>query len=298
VAVKRKTLQSFLGQAVWGLKRGNPSPQAENQKYWNSGEKTAGTLLASASGSKTYETTLTRHVKNQVIELPDSLAVLTCLTQYHCEYQSKMNGAMPSRHPQNLEHPDFGGLLRRLDPDTKRGTEKYENLRRRLAKFFEYNAGFSASEDLANLTLDTVARKPSDFEIHEVVAYSYGVARKILMEFQRRRARERHLDDSIEVQALAPEPDPEMALVTAIDLQRRVEYLNHCLRKLSTEDRDLALEYYNAQEPTHIAHRQDLARRLGISMNNLWVRVNRIRDTLEECMQNHLAIRTRREKRG
>jgi DNA-directed RNA polymerase specialized sigma24 family protein len=196
-----------------------------------------------------------------------------------------MNGAMPSRHSQNLEHPDFEALLRRFDPDTKRGIEKYENLRRRLVKFFEWNGCFSASEDLANLTLDTVARKPSDLVIRDVGAYSYGAARNILSEFQRRRGRERHFDDSPEVQGSAPESDPERTLVTAIDLQMRVDCLNSCLRKLKTDDRNLVLDYYSSEASTHIIHRQNLAERIGVSINTLRVRVNRIRRTLEECVK-------------
>jgi DNA-directed RNA polymerase specialized sigma24 family protein len=195
------------------------------------------------------------------------------------------------RGSQNLEHPDFDVLLRRFDSDSKRGIEKYESLRRRLVKYFEWNNCFSASEDLVDLTMDAVARKPSEFVIDDVVAYSRGVARNIIRQFHGRSAREILLPDIPEVNDSAQ--DLEEHLISGMDLVKTVNWLNQCLHKLKSEDRDLVLEYYNTQEPTHIAHREKLARTVGVSMNALRVRVNRIRDRLEECLESKSARRTK-----
>lgn len=193
---------------------------------------------------------------------------------------------MPSHGSRNLEQPDFDVLLRRFDSDCERSKEKFQSLRWRLTKFFEWNGCFSASEDLADLTMDTVARKPPEFVIDEIVAYCYSVARNILKEFHRRTSREIHLADPPEGNGSAQ--DFEQGLISDIDLRKRVKWLNHCLHKLRIEDRDLVLEYYSAEGPTHIVRRQELARTFGVSMNALWVRVNRIRNKLEDCLEKEL----------
>jgi DNA-directed RNA polymerase specialized sigma24 family protein len=199
-----------------------------------------------------------------------------------------MSAAIPAQKSGNLDQPDFDALLRRFGSDSKRSLEEFENLRRRLTKFFEWNNCFSASEDLANLAIDTVARKPSEFAIDDVVAYSYGVARNTLREFQRRSARELHLSNPPEVHPSVQDLDFEKALAAGIDLQRRVDCLNQCLKKLKSEDRNLVMEYYRTDEATYMAQRRELARTIGVSMNALWVRVNRIRDKLEKCLENRL----------
>jgi RNA polymerase sigma factor (sigma-70 family) len=197
-----------------------------------------------------------------------------------------MNGGVPSRESKNLAHPDYEALLRRFDPDAKRGIEKYENLRRRLVKFFEWNRCFADSADLADQTMDTVAKKPDDLEIRNVDAYAYRVARNTLSEFRRRSRREVYFDESIETRASESEPDPEKALVTTIDNRKRVDWLKTCLSKLKGGDRTLVLDYYSSQTATNMLHRQNLAQKIGISIETLRVKVNRIRETLERCLKD------------
>jgi DNA-directed RNA polymerase specialized sigma24 family protein len=200
-----------------------------------------------------------------------------------------MSTAIPAQSSGNLDRPDFDALLRRFNSDSKRSLEEFESLRRRLTKFFEWNNCFSASEDLANLTIDTVARKPSEFVIDDIVAYSYGVARNIRMEFKRRSTRELQLDNLPETHPSVQDLDFEKTLAAGIDLRRQVDCLNHCLKKLKSEDRSLVMEYYSTDDETHMAQRRELARTIGVSMNALWVRVNRIRDKLEKCVGSRLS---------
>ncbi len=195
-----------------------------------------------------------------------------------------MNGGFPSRRVRNLDNPDFDALLGRLDPDPARGIEKYQDLRRRLVRFFGWNECSSAAEDLADLTLDTVGRKPGDLVIDDLIGYALGVARNVLADFRRKRKREVSFGDFMDAQTSDSKADPEATLIAALDLQTQVRRLNRCLNKLDSEDHDLALDYYTSEASTHIAHRRDLARRLGISMNNLRARINRVRARLEECL--------------
>src|SRR5260370_8775058 len=49
----------------------------------------------------------------------------------------------------DLTTASFESLLQRLDPDRERAGGKYENIRRKLIKFFQWNDCF-AEEDLAD----------------------------------------------------------------------------------------------------------------------------------------------------
>lgn len=193
-----------------------------------------------------------------------------------------MSGGVPLRKSKNLDHPDYTLLLRRLDSDPKRSSEKYKNLRRVLLKFFEWNNCWSEAEHLVDRTLDVVARKPIEFVIDNVGAYCHVVARYVLMEFRHPSPQVIPLADQPEVQGTNQDHD------AAIDHQKELDCLNQCLRQLSSRNRDLVLEYYSSQESTHISHRQELARTFGISMNNLRVRAKRIREGLEECVKRRL----------
>src|SRR5215470_10383215 len=62
---------------------------------------------------------------------------------------------------------ELQNLLVRLDSDWNRAGEKYEELRRTLIKFFEWNSCFPA-EDLVDETLDRVAKKLDVEEVRNV----------------------------------------------------------------------------------------------------------------------------------
>src|SRR5690349_21642000 len=72
----------------------------------------------------------------------------------------------------------FEGLLRRLDGDRDIAGKEYERLRWKLIKYFEWSCCFPA-EDLVDETLDKVAQKINEDEIHDVLAFACGVAKKI-----------------------------------------------------------------------------------------------------------------------
>ena len=85
----------------------------------------------------------------------------------------------------------FHGLLDRLDPDPQRAGEKYEALRRRLTAFFEWR-GAPWPEEHADETINRVAKRAAEDEtVIQIEAYAVGVARMVLLEALRERARER-----------------------------------------------------------------------------------------------------------
>jgi DNA-directed RNA polymerase specialized sigma24 family protein len=90
----------------------------------------------------------------------------------------------------SLTQPALDRLLHRLDGEPEAAARQYETLRRRLCAFFEVR-GLLRSEDLAEETLDRVARRLEEGEdVKQLIAYVYGVARRVFREGVRRQARE------------------------------------------------------------------------------------------------------------
>ena len=74
---------------------------------------------------------------------------------------------------QKLTQFSLENLMSALDSERNRAGEKYQRLHRRLVKWFEARGTFVA-EELADETLDRVARKLSEEEIQNIPAYTSG----------------------------------------------------------------------------------------------------------------------------
>jgi hypothetical protein len=57
------------------------------------------------------------------------------------------------------------------------------------------------------------------------------------------------------------------------------------MARLSAEDRQLVLAYYEQEKHAKIDQRKKLAEQLGVGMNALRLRLYRIRETLQECVE-------------
>jgi len=172
----------------------------------------------------------------------------------------------------------FTKLLAKLSPDPEIGGREYEELRRRLIKFFEWR-GSLFPEDLADETLNRTARKIDGGEEIEknVIALALGVAHFVFLETSRRPDNRRAtLEELISVAA-----PPEHRLE---DDDLRVTYLRECLHSLPKESRELIIEYYREEGRAKIDDRKALAEKLGISLNALFSRAKRIRHRLEQCV--------------
>src|SRR5262249_5458704 len=66
--------------------------------------------------------------------------------------------------------------------------------------------------------------------------------------------------------------------------ERQLACLDRCLQGLRPEQRELVIEYYRDSRREKIERRQNLAKRLGITMNALAIRASRIRAILETCV--------------
>ena len=179
----------------------------------------------------------------------------------------------------------FTKLLAKLSADPEVAGVEYEELRRRLIKFFEWRGAFFP-EDLADETLNRTARKIDEGEEIEknVIALALGVAHFVFLEATKHpNNRRAPLEDLIPVAA------PQERRVEDDDL--RAVYLRECLRGLSKENRELIIEYYGEEGRAKIEDRKALAQKLGISLNALFSRAKRIRDRLEQCVAQRLKIK-------
>jgi DNA-directed RNA polymerase specialized sigma24 family protein len=172
----------------------------------------------------------------------------------------------------------FNKLLAILDPDPETAGRKYEKLRRKLIKFFEWRRSF-ISEELADEALNRLARRIDEGEEIEknVFALSLGIARFVLMETLKRPDNRR-----AEMKELVTVAAPSERREEDDDLW--VVCLRECLRGVSEENRELIIEYYQGEGRARIDDRKMLAARLGISPNALFSRAKRTRNKLEECV--------------
>jgi DNA-directed RNA polymerase specialized sigma24 family protein len=189
-----------------------------------------------------------------------------------------MERAQSLRTERELTPEAFTKLLAILDPDPETAGGKYEQLRRRLIKFFECRGSF-ISDELADETLNRLARKIDGGEEIEknVFALSLGIARFVLLETLKRPDNKRAEMKELAAVAAPPERREEDDDLWAVCLRE-------CLRGVSEENRDLIIEYYQDEGRARSDDRKLLAARLGISLNTLFMRAKRTRDRLEECV--------------
>ena len=114
--------------------------------------------------------------------------------------------------------------------------------------------------------------------------FFYGVARNLIKENPKKIKAQVPLDEA-ELSAVAVEVQNETAVM-------REDCLHRCLQELSSDRRELILAYYAKEKQAKIDHRTELARRLGISVETLRVKVHRIRLTLEQCIERCLNRKT------
>lgn len=180
-----------------------------------------------------------------------------------------------------LTQAGFDKLLATLDADREQAGAKYELLRRRLVKFFEWRNS-ETPEDLADTVFDRLIKKITAGEqIQNINAYSTSVAQLVLKEDYRRSGRlAQTTDDDPQIESLVAaarfsEPDDYADV--------RLDCLEKCLVKLGPASEHLVRAYYDTDERTMIATRKRLADSSDVSLNTLRIRVCRLKAKLEDC---------------
>ena len=186
---------------------------------------------------------------------------------------------VPPKSEWVLTQAAFDGLLATLDRDRDKAGEKYEYIRLKLLKYFQW-CGSDVPDIDADETINRVTRRIDEGQdVYNLTGYIYGVAKLVHAESLKRRNRMRALDEDIELPPIAVE-------VSAANCQ---ECMERCLGRLSAEDREVISEYYRHKKSEKIDCRKRLAAKLGISLNTLRVKVHRQRMNLEACVEKCLA---------
>lgn len=170
-----------------------------------------------------------------------------------------------------LSPESFNALLDWLGSDREQAGVRYEEIRRSLIRIF-INRGCDEAEDLTDETINRVVSKLDEIKQEftgDPARYFHGVANKVLLEYQRRKL---------------PPPTPFPP-----DDSKRIELeyrcLDHCIGRLSEENRKLLLLFYQAEGREKIEQRRFLAEELGISPNALRIRAFRLRTALQQCVE-------------
>lgn len=177
----------------------------------------------------------------------------------------------------------FDEILAWLNADREVAATIYVQLRDDLTKIFLWNH-CDDPEGLTDEAFDRVARK-----VHELRKtfegdprlFFYGVARNLIRENSKKAKTQVSLEDT----------DPPANPVSEIEVENAnllEDCLHACLEKLSSDKRELILDYYAKEKQAKIRQRTEMAQRHGTSIETLRVRVYRIRATLEQCIERCL----------
>ena len=186
--------------------------------------------------------------------------------------------SVAARQKWTLTQDAFDKLLLSLGSgDRESGSKKYLEIRSNLMRFFEWR-GCAFPEDHADETINRMARKVADGqEIVNPAGYTMGIARLLLLEIFKSQQREQS--------ALKEMGNVSEAYVTSDGGEDRVTCLRSCLQTLSTDNRELILQYYQGEKSEKIRNRKRLIERLGIPVNTLRMRALRLRERLQGCVE-------------
>jgi DNA-directed RNA polymerase specialized sigma24 family protein len=172
-----------------------------------------------------------------------------------------------------ITQEQFDSLLIWLgEGDRELGAGKYETIQAGLVRVL-ISRGFSNAEDLADEAINRViTRLPDILETYdgEPTRYFHGVARNVIREQARRR------EISSEVPPVWVDPRPTNA---------ELDCLEHCLKLLAEDKRELMLDYFLYEGHDKIEHHKAMAAELGISEGALRGRVHHIRVALVKCVR-------------
>ena len=179
-----------------------------------------------------------------------------------------------------LSASSFKNLLTLLDSNPESASDKYLILHQKLATVAEWRGcPESESDSLADEVFDRIVKKIAEgTEIENVDSYAKGVLRYIILERYKGWQKE-IIEDDLPIMAITPKIETET--------DETLKCLRLCIPKVLPDqsDRKLIVEYYESEPGEPIKEkRKRIAEKAGITMNNLKVKVCRIRRRLEQCI--------------
>ena len=204
----------------------------------------------------------------------------TLVNRFLAEHYQHVDFPAPPKKEWVLTKEAFDRFLARLDIDREKAGEKYESVRLKLLKYFQWRGSDSCDIE-TDETINRVARRIEEGEnVYNLNAYIYGVAKLVFAESTKLRKRKEPLDEAFGLEATSVEVDSEKA--------ERQACFDRCLGYLTDEDRETITEYYQFEKGKKIEHRKQLAVRFGMSLNALRIKAHRQRINLEACVRECL----------
>jgi DNA-directed RNA polymerase specialized sigma24 family protein len=187
----------------------------------------------------------------------------------------------------------FEKLLALLDPDRDRAGQKYEVIRWKLVKFFQWR-GWTPGEELADETIDRVCSRLGEGESirgRDPFPYFHGVAKNVLREAWQgdRRQKKRHQTIGVLYRTGQEGSGDDAEADEREQFEKKLGCLQRCLEHLEALDQALIRRYYRDQGGAQIETRRRMAEELGIPLNALRIRIHRIRTRLARCVRDALA---------
>jgi DNA-directed RNA polymerase specialized sigma24 family protein len=175
----------------------------------------------------------------------------------------------------------FEKLLVRLASDRNEAGERYEIIRLKLLRFFEWRSCDSPDHRVDEAFNRVMRRIDEGQTIENLMAYFYETARLIFMEWLKEKKKTAAIVENTPATVTPIHPDYG-------EEEPRVRCFDSCLEDLPGESRKLILAYYECEKHEKIVRRKKLAVEMKIPMNALRIRAHRIRRDLEKCVKNCL----------
>jgi len=169
-----------------------------------------------------------------------------------------------------VDAKSFDSLLQFLDTDRELAGIRYEQIRRRLIRLFEWR-GVNEPEDLADQTIDRVSRRLSEgVELRSGNSFAYfaGVAHLVYKEALRQQARALNVESMLRYAFTQPEPSNEA--------DSRVREV---LSQLSPTDLQLLRRYYQDRGATE-SKIEEIALDFGVSSTSAAQRIEEVSNGL------------------
>jgi RNA polymerase sigma factor (sigma-70 family) len=167
----------------------------------------------------------------------------------------------------------FEKMLLWLDEDREVAGSKYEALRLRLTKLFEYRRCLN-SEELTDIVFDRVLKKIDENAVAgdgNPAPYFFKVANNIYLE---------NLRKPIAVEL----PEDIASDEKEEDFRPHYECLKECLKTLPEDKQKFIVGYYEEEKQAKIEHHKKLAAGLGIQVARLHSLAFRLRASLQKCV--------------
>jgi RNA polymerase sigma factor (sigma-70 family) len=174
----------------------------------------------------------------------------------------------------------FHQFLLWLHPDSDQAAQKHETIRGGLYRFFA-RRNYYDPDYLVDVTLSRVIAKIETIELHEnvtQVGYIRGFAEHIYREALRHN-KEDQLDPIADQNKFSQPESPDYSVQ-----EQETSCLHECLAKLKPEDRELLQKYYAPNRDRRELSRQRMAEEMGLTIDNLRVKVMRRREKLRTCL--------------